>query len=152
MRRNFFLQWKRVKNGFFVFCFGPTPFGKLMRKFFVKCENSRFIFCRCMWVCESASWRLVSVVCLSLPVPGGWAHPTACPPVYAAWLMVIMRTCTAGIYFRVEPPPCQDSYLGWPVISGRGRPGCRMSSADRGGPSSMPTPRRWLFIVRAHIK
>lgn len=27
---------------FLVFCFGPTPFGKLMRKFLVKCEISRY--------------------------------------------------------------------------------------------------------------
>lgn len=32
----------RCADLFLVFCFGPTPFGKLMRKFLVKCEISRY--------------------------------------------------------------------------------------------------------------
>lgn len=91
----FFIFLALVAQIFFlVFCFGPTPFGKLMRKFLVKCEISRYFSkhthshtqeaseCACVCVmvfCLSASWRLLHVVCLTLLV-----HEAACPPVYAA--------------------------------------------------------------------
>lgn len=68
------------KCSFFAFCFGPTPFGKLMRKFFVKCENFAFYFLCfifgavvCLCVCKLATGQ--RAVCLSLTVP----VPSLCP-------------------------------------------------------------------------
>lgn len=78
---------------FLVFCFGPTPFGKLMRKFLVKCEISRYFSkhthshtqeaseCACVWwffvclqvgdYCTLFVWRCLStklLVHLSMPL------------------------------------------------------------------------------------
>lgn len=117
-----------VQIFFLVFCFGPTPFGKLMRKFFVKCEISRYFsnqtqihthmyICACVCICV---WFFV---CLQV---GDWSTRLLDAECPRSCLSTCLCRLIDGYYAHLSsslanPPVRRLSPVPSPVISHRRR-------------------------------